>query len=116
MNPYAVHAAALQRQEAFLAGDCPQFTWNGQTWNMLPGSARTNQPLSSGGFSMDYDLKFDVTLSTFLAVAASAQLLKNLMLNTIMVYLGDTYKIETVNIHPGGLSLSIQANAYAQGA
>ena len=97
-----------------LGDDCPEITWNGEDYPLVPGSAALRKDLGSGGFKMNADLAADVLVSSFPFLDAPT--LKNAMLQTALVYLGDVYKVEAVTIYPGGLQVRLEANALAQNA
>ena len=47
---------------------------------------------------------------------ASAQAMKTALLQTTVVYLGDSYKAISVHIQPGGLQLPVECNSLNQRA
>lgn len=117
MNPYAIHAGSIQSLIDEMGDDCPAFTWGGNDYSILPGTAKTRKDLTVGGFSLDFDLQFVALVSPFVAGAITgATTLRDAMLETEMQYLSDNYKIVSVDIVAGGQQVRIGANSLSQGA
>jgi len=92
---------------------CPQFSWGGANYFIVPGSAMFNQPLRSGGFTQMYDFTCLTTVSQFGGPPATT--LMKTMLNTgPLTYLGVQYKIENVEILSGATMLRIVCNSLNQ--
>ena len=133
MNLYAAHARALGKFQAKQGDSCSTFLWNGgnpilfdgtdSSWIISPNTAKTGDKLDTGGFRLEYDLRFSALAAQFYAQfpqptppsPTTPDQLKAAMFDTPMGYLGALYKITKVEIAPGGLVLTIDANAL-QGA
>jgi hypothetical protein len=115
MNAFEIHAAAMGVAEK-LTGACPVFTWAGKNWQIIPTGAMLKKPLGIGGFGLDSDIRLFALVNQFAQSGyATAQAVKDAMLpETPMQYLGDNYKIESVDILPGALIIVIGANSIAQ--
>ena len=113
MNLWGFHAKAMQIFENILAGDCPQFSWAGKVYTIVPNSVMSRRPLQYGGFTQDADLRFSCLIAQF---GLSGIVLKNTMLQTQMGYLGELYKVTSVDILPGGLTAVINCDSLYQNA
>lgn len=130
-DPWQVHAN--RGLKGFMGkmiptGACPQFIWNGQTWDIIPSSAKTNQKLTTGGIQVSFGLRFSTPTDQFYTdVITTPDQVRALMLQqggTTMSYLGgqfvpggtDNYKITDVEIAPNGHVLVIDANAINEDA
>lgn len=116
MNDYATHANAFLTLQKRLGNDCPRFSWNDSDWPIIPGSATRRKDLASGGFQLNADLIFEVLVAQFLDPVAipDATALKDALLARPINYLGDDYKIDSIEIAPGGLLLTAHANSLHQ--
>jgi hypothetical protein len=128
-NPYAAIAnRGLGAFQAKLGVNCPTFLWNqgnpiafdgtDQSWTCTPSTAAMKDPLLTGGAGSVFTLRFSVVIAQFFTnpLINTPDLLRQNMMNTPIGYLGGAYKIEMVEILPGGLSFNIEANAYHQNA
>ena len=113
MNLFAIHAGAMAQFQQILGTDCPVFVWNGQQYQMIPNSANTKKPLGYGGFAVNADLHFRALVAQFGQTAVD---LKNALLDTTFIYLGETYNITGVDIHQTGLEISVDADALNENA
>ncbi len=77
-----------------------------------------NKPLRDGGFSDVFDVAFDVLFSEFSALFGYPDPagIKNILLNTLITYQSQVYKIMFVTIAPNEVILTIGANSINQGA
>ncbi len=101
MNPYAVHAGSLSSLQQEQGDDCPVAVFSGVTIKILPGGVRQRKDNSPGGFSLDSDLQLTCLSADFPEPPRAKQTL---------VYLGRSYRIETVTTMAGGLQLRLNAN------
>jgi hypothetical protein len=113
MDYYGHNAASVAATQARLGSTCPSVSWQGVPRPIIPGSAMRRMDLAVGGFQMNADLRFDALVSRF---GTDATGVKNVLLQTPLSYLGDTYKVEGVTILPGGLQISVECNSIFQRA
>jgi len=114
MNDYAANARALGWLQGRLGSACPVVTWAGVDYEIIPDSAARRQDLVAGGCDLNADLQFEVLISTF--GYTDPQAFKGALLQRAIQYLGDDYKVQAVNIRPGGLQALIEANSLTQNA
>lgn len=81
---------------------CPVFIWQGKPYRIQPGSAVRGKDLGAGGFRLRSDLKF-ATLVSELPDPAPA-------LKQTIVYLGDEYRIDTMEKFAGDLMVRFECN------
>jgi hypothetical protein len=99
MSVFDEFNAGLLEAEAAL----PQvITWNKKDYPILPGSAVRGKDLGAGGFKLHSDLKFIVRISVFPTPGPQ--------LKQQITYLGNAYRIDTMEQMPGGLFLRIECN------
>jgi hypothetical protein len=126
---YAVHAnrglAAFQKKQG---KNCPTFLWNrgaaiqfdgtDSVWAISPSTVKLKDDLSTGGFQQKFSLRFSALAAQFYTRPGpnTPELLRAQMSETPIGYLGASYKIETVEIAPNGLVLTIEANAFNENA
>lgn len=115
MDLFAVHGGSFAQFQSELGGNCPTFVWNSATFNIIPGSASNQKPLGEGGFSDMYNVSFDVLASQFTGFP-TPYAVKNALLNTKLVYQGQTYKVMDVKICPNNIILTIDVNSLNQKA
>jgi hypothetical protein len=115
MNEYFYHAKALQWLQMSLGAGCPSITWNGQSYPLIPSSAIRRKDLDVGGFQLNADFRFNALVSTF-GVNYSAQTLKDAMLQKTIIYLGDTYKVDSITLLPGGYQITADCSSINQNA
>jgi hypothetical protein len=115
INPYAVHAQGIGYLQASMGTACPVIAWQGNNYQILPGSARLKEDLAVGGFSMDSDFLFTILVATF-GANTQAENIRGQLLNTRIDYLNHAYKIHTVSVMAGGLQLHIEADDLQQKA
>jgi hypothetical protein len=118
MNLFQRHANALSELQGMLGLECPSIVWNGQTIPLIPGTTVDRKTLGIAGYAVDFDLKLFPLVKYFIngVSIATAQQAKDSLLDTPFTYLGDSYKVQSVDILPGALQLVIGANALQQGA
>ena len=112
MSPYERHAAALKSVQTRLGPSV--VTWDGDDLPIVPGTATRRKDLGAGGFSLNADMRFEALASCWGYDDASN--LKTDMLQTVVVYLGDNYKVESVGIRPGALQIVVECNSVGQDA
>ena len=110
MNPYTDHAAGLGDLQAELGDNCPVFTWNGANYRILPASVRYGKPMDIGGFKTEADLAFVVLTNAFPGYA-SAEAVKDALLQKQIAYRGKTYNVTNVIIPPTGQQMRVEADA-----
>ncbi len=111
---YFTHVAnSLAAMQSRMADTCPTVGWHGTECPIIPGTAMRRRDLVAGGFDLNSDFRFQALVSTFGSDASTA---KTAMLQTVVRYLGDDYKIVSVNIQAGGLTLSVECNSLFQSA
>ena len=121
MNPYWVHAKAfglLQKSIGHDGDKCPQITWGGVAYNIVPRSAVLKQDLAIGGFSPVFTLRFTARVADF-ANGTTIQTIDDVceaMLNRQIVYQGENYKVTSASAEPGGFLFTVEANALNEGA
>jgi len=99
MSAFDEFTAGLKECEATL----PQsITWDGVAYPILPGSAVLGKDLGSGGFKLRSDLRFVVRKEVF--PTPGPQLKQRL------TYLGDEYRIDTIERMPGEVYLRFECN------
>lgn len=113
-NYYKIHSDTIGDLQAELGTSCPKFTWNLQTFDIIPGSTLDAQDLRDGGLSTAFDLAFDVRVAQF--VGYTAVTLRDKLLNTKFTYLGDNYKVTQVDIAPGAEHITVKSNSLNQNA
>lgn len=91
--------AGLKECEATL----PQvITWNSKDYPILPGSAVRGKDLGAGGFKLRADLKFIARRDVFPEPGPQ--------LKQRITYLGDDYRIDTMEKMPGDKFLRFECN------
>ncbi|HEV2350806.1 MAG TPA: hypothetical protein VG028_13275 [Terriglobia bacterium] len=110
MDVYSKHAASLKALQAYHGAACPLFVWNGINIPILPGSAVRGKDLGMGGFKLRSDLKFTVNVSDLQSLAGGGPQLKQ-----IITYLGDPYRIDSIEKFEGGLLQRFECNDPSQG-
>jgi len=79
---------------AELEPDCGSvITWHGNDYPVMPGSAVRGKDLGAGGFKLRSDLKLIVRLAVFPDPGPQ--------LKQTITYLGDAYRIDTMEKMPG---------------
>jgi hypothetical protein len=117
MNPYEVMADDLAAVAAESGAAQPVIVWNGKNYVIFPNKFEAAQPLRSGGYSWMFDGKFTAPVAQFLnAQFPNVVALKAAMYNTLFTYLGETYKVQMINILTGGTMIEVVSNAFSQGA
>lgn len=117
MNDYAYHAQGLGYLQTRLADSCPVVTWGNEDYIAIPSTAIRRGDLSQGGIQLNADLKFEALVAQFLTdTIKNAGDLRTAMLLTRISYLGDTYKIDSVHIRPGGFQVGVECTAEGQKA
>ena len=71
------------------------FVWNKDSYPIVPGSAVRGKDLGAGGFKLRSDLKFTVRLEVLPEPGPQ--------LKQTITYLGDRYRIDTIEKLPGEL-------------
>ena len=102
MNDFAGHAAGFKQFQDRLGSDCPVFTWNNQDFPIVPGTGKRRKDLGPGGYLLTADLKLTVLLSELPTIGPA--------LKQTIVYLGDEYRIDSINTHPGELMVTFECN------
>jgi hypothetical protein len=127
MTGYESHDACIAAEIAARGAQDPanQFIWVGiGTFAILPNTALLKQNLAGGAFQLQYDLSFEIRLAPFIGLCvqspsairiATAQDLQLALQQTDIQYQNGNYKVESVQIRPGGLDLTINANASGKG-
>lgn len=77
-------------------------TWNGKAYPILPGSAVRGKDLGAGGFKLRSDLKFIARPEVFAAPGPQ--------LKQRVTYLGDEYRIDTMERMPGTVYVRFECN------
>ena len=117
MNIYGIHAESLAQHQAELGEDCPVFKWAGKNYRIVPGSVSFNKPLREGGLVYVFDVSFTAPVAQFISdTRPDAAAVKNKLLNTMLVYLGEPYRISNVTLAPGAAQMTIAAMSAAQNA
>jgi len=81
--------------------------WAGKLYPIIPSSAKRGKDLAEGGFKLHSDLSFVARCSVF---PTPGPALKNRI-----IYLGDTYRIDSIEKTPGEAFLRFECNDPAQG-
>lgn len=117
MNEYAIHARALANLQTRLGDECPSIIWGATEYLIIPNSALRRGDLGPGGLTLNADLQFEALVSEFLSDdLPTVTDVKDEMLATRLEYLNDEYKIDAVNIRPGGLQIQVQCTSVGQRA
>ncbi len=117
MNYYAKHARSLDSMQTRMGDSCPEFEWDDQTWKIIPGTAIRRADLSEGGIQLNADLRFEALVAQFLDdEIQNVTDLEEAFRNTPIGYLGQNYKVKSVGVRPGGLSVVVECNGADQGA
>lgn len=108
MSPYESHANGIAEVENELAGDCPTFDWNGDSYRALPGDATRVKEHGIGGFSINASLRLTVLASAF---SGSIDTIADEMRGTALTYRGEEHRITSVSVAPGGLQIEIECES-----
>lgn len=106
-NVFERHAQGVEAVQNYHGDNCPTFTWAGETYKLLPGSAIRRSKMGTGGFQLDCDLQF---------CALAAQFGENVPSDGAVIQYADTeWRIAEVHHFPGGQLLRFTCNHRHQG-
>ena len=114
---WADHAAHLDSVAGYFGAACPQFTWpagnpppaSSGSYKALPGSVLLKRDASSGGFSLDSDLRLTFTTAQFGQGPFPAS-------RDLISYSGKLFRIISRTDSPNGHQCTIDANDASQNA
>ena len=111
---YAEHADGLAELQTELGAGCPSFAWRGLTVRCLASAARRSKEIESGGFGIESDLSLTCLRSAL--GYGTDDLLVAALLKSQLVYIGHTYRVESVIVAPGGKWVTIGCADFNKGA
>lgn len=116
VNPYQIHADAIQAVQNELGDECPMIVFQTKNLKILPGSAHQTKDLQEGGFQFNSDFTFTILVCTLIAAnltpsVTDAESAKLTLLQREIGYLGGRYKVSAASITAGGLFLQVEADS-----
>jgi hypothetical protein len=101
-------SAGFAEAMAELEDNAGVVTWNGADYPVWPGSAVRGKDLGAGGFKLRADLRFVVRAGVFPDPGPQ--------LKQKVTYLGEEYRIDTIEKVPGETFVRFECNDPNQGA